>query len=191
MSYTNGYLELFIGPMFSGKTSKLIEIYKQCKICDINVLVINHSSDDRYSKKQLCSHDNIGIDCIRSDRLSKCISENMNLMTNPKSLVILINEGQFFPDLYVCVEEMINKYKRQVYVAGLDGDFNRKKFGEMLDLIPICDKVEKLQSLCVKCKNGTKASFSYRLNDSKEQKQIGMSDKYIALCRKCYDEKIK
>ena len=46
---TSGYLELFIGPMFSGKTSKLIELYKQYKFCNIPVLVINHSIDNRYT----------------------------------------------------------------------------------------------------------------------------------------------
>jgi len=43
-----GYLELIIGPMFSGKTSKLLEVYKQCKLCNINVLVVNYSGDTRY-----------------------------------------------------------------------------------------------------------------------------------------------
>ena len=32
-----GYLELIIGPMFSSKTSSLLEIYKQCKFCNIPV----------------------------------------------------------------------------------------------------------------------------------------------------------
>ena len=42
-------LHLHIGPMFSGKTSKLIELYKQYKFCNISVLVINHSIDNRYT----------------------------------------------------------------------------------------------------------------------------------------------
>ena len=29
------YLEIILGPMFSGKTSKLLQIHKQCKICNI------------------------------------------------------------------------------------------------------------------------------------------------------------
>ena len=33
----DGYLELILGPMFSGKTSKLIEVYKQCMFCNISV----------------------------------------------------------------------------------------------------------------------------------------------------------
>ena len=44
------YLELIIGPMFSGKTSKLLQLYKQCKYCNIPVKIINHKIDNRYSK---------------------------------------------------------------------------------------------------------------------------------------------
>ena len=40
-----GYLELILGPMFSGKTSTLKKIYDQCIYCNIPVMVINYSSD--------------------------------------------------------------------------------------------------------------------------------------------------
>jgi hypothetical protein len=40
-----------------------------------------------------------------------------------------------------------------------------KKFGNILDLIPYCDKVTKLTSLCSICKNGTLAIFSLRITD--------------------------
>jgi thymidine kinase len=32
-SRNTGYLELIIGPMFSSKTTSLLEIYKKCKFC--------------------------------------------------------------------------------------------------------------------------------------------------------------
>ena len=36
-----GYLELIAGPMYSGKTSKILELYKQYTFCGIKCLVIN------------------------------------------------------------------------------------------------------------------------------------------------------
>ena len=42
-----GYLELFIGSMYSGKSTRLVDIYKQCKFCNITVTVINHIIDKR------------------------------------------------------------------------------------------------------------------------------------------------
>jgi thymidine kinase len=81
------------------------------------------------------------------------------------------------------------KNNKVVYVCGLDGDFERKKFGEILDLIPLCDKVNKLTSLCSICKDGTPALFSMRTTNEKEQTVIG-SNNYLPVCRMCYNKKL-
>lgn len=193
-SLESGYLEIIAGPMYSGKTSKILDIYNQCKFCNIEVMVINHSLDVRYDNQMLSTHDKNMIPCYQLDKLS--IIFNNSLKSNEitktklayiKSKVILINEAQFFPDLEVSVKEMI-KEKKQVYVAGLDGDFEQKKFGQILDLIPLCDKFTKFTSLCAICKNGTPAIFSKRLSKEKEQMVIG-SDNYLPVCRSCYNNK--
>jgi thymidine kinase len=189
-----GYLELIIGPMFSSKTSSLLEIYKQCKFCNIPVSIINHSIDKRYHDTMLSSHDKIMAPCFQTDKLNKLWTESENDFDDEnahKSLrnsdVILINEGQFFPDLYEVVIDMLDNNKK-VYICGLDGDFERKKFGTILDLIPLCDKVNKLTSLCSLCKDGTRGIFSMRLTNETEQTIVG-SDNYIPVCRKCYSNK--
>ena len=193
----SAYLELFIGPMFSGKTSKLLEIYKQNIFCKIPIIVINHSSDTRYHQTMLSTHDKIMIPCIQTTHLLNIW--NYDDLENPidvdltnihfqfrEAQVVLINEGQFFPDLIECVEELL-KEKKKVYICGLDGDFERKKFGAILDLIPMCDKVTKMTSLCGICKDGTPGIFSLRLTKEKEQFLIG-SDNYIPVCRECYEK---
>ena len=65
----------------------------------------------------------------------------------------------------------------------MDGDYKRLKFGSILDLIPMCDKITKLTAICYKCKK--EALFSYRVTDTSTQVDIG-SDNYIPLCRNCY-----
>jgi len=189
------YLELIMGPMFSGKTSKLLEVYKQCKFCNIPVAVINHAADTRYHSSQLSTHDKTMIPCIQTGKISDIwfyqdLEKALDLQNGNDHIqirsatVILINEAQFFDDLTECVIDML-KEKKQVYLAGLDGDFERKKFGQMLDLVPLCDKVAKLTSLCSLCKNGEPGIFSMRLNGEKKQMLIG-SDNYIPVCRNCY-----
>ena len=186
-----GYLEIIIGPMFSSKTSTLLEIYKQCKYCNIPVSIINHAIDKRYHDIMLSSHDKIMAPCFQANKLSDVWDENIDEKeycnvqeTLRNSDVILINEGQFFPDLYEVVVDMLNN-KKKVYVCGLDGDFERKKFGAILDLIPLCDKVTKLTSLCSLCRDGTRGIFSMRLTNETAQTVVG-SDNYIPVCRKCY-----
>lgn len=181
----SSYLEVILGSMFSGKTSRLVEIYKQCIFCNIPVIVLNHCIDNRYDDELLSTHDKIKIPCIKTENLTQILN-NDSLMSI--SEVILINEGQFFSDLYNCVEKMLSLGK-QIYVCGLDGDFERKKFGQILDLIPLCDKVTKLTSLCSVCKNGKPGIFSKRISNETEQTLVG-SDNYIPVCRKCYENKI-
>ena len=174
------YLEIILGSMFSGKTSRLVEIYKQCKFCNIPVEVINHSIDVRYDEELMSTHDKVKIPCIKTNKI-------MSVWNNleEKTEVILINEGQFFEDLYETVDIMLKNGKK-IYICGLDGDFERKKFGQILDLIPLCDKVTKLTSLCSLCKNGTLGIFSKRITSEKKQTVIG-SDNYIPVCRNCYE----
>lgn len=199
--YQNGYLEIILGPMYASKTTRLVEIYKQCKFCNISVAVINHDIDNRYDDDLLSTHDKIKIPCIKTHKLTdiwldKSIPHEESVHYIPRindklkiaiSNVILINEGQFFPDLFDIVNCMLDCGK-QVYICGLDGDFERKKFGQILDLIPLCDKVVKLTSLCSKCKNGTPGIFSMRLTNEIEQTLVG-SENYIPVCRSCYMSK--
>ena len=179
-----GYLELILGPMFSGKTSKLIEIYNQCKYCNIDVIVLNHEIDNRYNNDMLCTHDNKEIPCFKVSDLNH-VQHKFNSFKTAK--VILINEGQFFKNLYTSVKNWVDIFKKHVYVCGLDGDFQRNCFGEILYLIPICNKVNKLNSLCANCKNGKHALFSKRISSDNEQIKVGSSN-YQPLCRKCYLE---
>ena len=194
---SSAYLEIIVGAMFSQKTTRLIEIYKKCNFCNISVVVINHSIDNRYDDELMSTHDKVKIPCIKAERLMDVYIEHLNMESNEEiprikdkykvgiSEVILINEGQFFPDLEEFVRLMLARRKK-IYVCGLDGDFERKKFGQILDLIPLCDKVTKLTSLCSICKDGTPGIFSKRITNEKEQTVVG-STNYIPVCRSCYE----
>jgi thymidine kinase len=200
--YNSGYLEIILGSMYSGKSTRLVEIYKQCKFCNISVAVINHCSDNRYDDELLSTHDKIKIPCIKTEKLFDIwtdpsnMEENIALVPRIKdkfkvatSDVILINEGQFFPDLEEFVKTLL-EYNKKIYICGLDGDFERKQFGQILNLIPLCDEVSKLTSLCSLCKNGSKGIFSMRLSNETEQMVVG-SDNYIPVCRRCYEKNSK
>lgn len=179
------YLEIILGCMYAKKTSKLIDIYDDCKICNVPVYAINHSLDTRYSDGSIVSHDGREIPCVMTSSIMSLI-DNVELK---RSSVVLINEGQFFDDLKIGVEMLLSKNKN-VYVCGLDGDFERNKFGQMLDLIPICDEVYKLKALCMGCKDGSLGLFSKRITTEKCQLVIG-SDNYYPACRKCYESVCK
>ena len=181
---STGYLELAFGPMFSGKTTWLTNLHKQCTFCNMRVMVVNFAGDTRYTtagESLLSTHDRTKIPCIMCSSIEEL--ESMHAHALEAAEVILINEGQFFGDI-MRVLQFVDAGKR-VYVCGLDGDFEKKRIGAFLDLIPHCDKVCKLTSLCSICRNGKEAIFSFRTTSETDQIVIG-SDNYLPLCRACY-----
>jgi thymidine kinase len=180
----SGYLELILGPMFSGKTSTLKKIYDQCIYCNIPVMVINYEADNRYCDASFMStHDKIMIPCVKGVSIDEILKQNKEKVDD--SEVILINEGQFFKDIHIVIDLVENLHKR-VYICGLDGDFKKNKIGYLFDLIPYCDNVYKLKSLCSECRDGTAGLFSYRITDETDQVVIGVEN-YKPVCRLCFE----
>jgi thymidine kinase len=183
--YVNGSLHVCIGPMYAGKTTRLIETFEDMVNDDKKTIVLTHSSEIRYSIEKLSTHDEKHISCFKYNTIDTFIQEKNDDIVSTDA--ILIDEAQFFPDLFEKVLYMVNKMNKHVYVFGLDGDFQRNKFGQVLDLIPQCDTVEKLHSTCNECKEP--AIFSHRMLESDEQVLVGSQDIYQPLCRKCYNSK--
>ena len=197
-----GYLEIIKGPMFSGKTTRIMDVYKKYNFCDIKTMVINYEKDNRYSDQMLSSHDKIMIPCIKALKLSEVVdiasvsSRDTNSFAASitgkytvdffEAKAILINEGQFFADIVEWVTLAVEKYHKNVYICGLNSDFKRHKFGNWLDLEAISDNVVMLHSFCSQCKRRP-AIFSHRLSKEAELEVIG-SDCYIPVCRKCYND---
>lgn len=188
MSSLAGYLEIILGPMWSGKTSALLKIYRQYSFCKSKICVINYEADTRYSKTMLSTHDKEMIPCILGVSMEEIMKNHKDEIEN--SDVILINEGQFFSDIVPFTIKMVEEERKKVYICGLDGDFKRDKIGNLLDLIPMCDKMTKLHALCSMCKDGTLAPFTFRSTCETEQVLIG-NDIYMPLCRSCYNAQTK
>jgi thymidine kinase len=180
------YLDLILGPMFSGKTSRLIEVYNYCIKNNISVIAINHSLDTRFGNNVITTHDSKNIPCIQVEKLNDIFNNEEFSKKLCESNVVLINEGQFFEDLFQFVVHILEKKFKQIHVCGLDGDFQRNKFGQILDLIPYCDNVTKYKAVCKNCPLGELALFSFRISNESEQTCVGIQN-YTPLCRQCYN----
>lgn len=180
MSNECGYLEIILGCMFSGKTSYLIEKYLEYNDPINNVIVINSILDSSSTEEYLISHKNIKIPALKLKKLS----DLDNIKDNKNYNIILINEAQFFEDLIKFTKNSLNQNKI-LYISGLDGDFRREKFGQILDIIPLADCVTKLRGTCYNCKINA-SLFSHRISKELDTIIVGSEDKYIPLCRKCF-----
>ena len=187
MDNKSGYLELIIGPMFAGKSTELLRVINMYKILNKKILIINHNINKRYDQPNstIITHDKNKIDdCLAVRSLNEISDEFIELHD-----VIIIEELQFFEDAYINVIKMVDIFKKHVICAGLDGDFNRHPFGDVLNLIPHCNKIKKLNALCKKCGDGTPALFSKRIINNKRTTLVGSNECYEAVCRYHYLEK--
>ncbi|WCA22518.1 thymidine kinase [Candidatus Phytoplasma oryzae] len=182
-----GFIEVICGPMFAGKTTKLIEKIKFLKFHNINFLVFKPIIDNRYSlKKELVTHDLITFPSLvinNSAEILNFIKENTHNL--------FIDEAQFFDSN---IEYILNdlSYKGiNIFISGLELDFCGRPFGSMPYLLSIADKVTKLKSKCVVCQN--EASRTQRLFF--DGKKPNSQDKVILVdgknsheprCRKCH-----
>ena len=174
-----GYLELIIGPMYAGKSTELIRIINRYKCLNKKIIIINHTFNNRYGSTGLTTHNREKIDkCIILDNLSDIDTNELD-----KTDVIIIEELQFFKDAYECVIDWCDNKNKIVIAAGLDGDFMKNPFGDVLKLIPHAEKVTKLSALCKRCGDGTLAHFSKRIVNSIETTLVGSEDVYEAVCR--------
>lgn len=173
-----GEIEVFYGPMFSGKTSSLIRKIKRYCHAQEKCIVIKYKGDTRYEVQDISTHDKQTYKAIPCETL-----EIMNIFEDCD--VIGIDEGQFFDNIVEFSEHYANRGKK-VIISALDSTFERKPFGNILELVSKAEKVHKLTAICVKCHK--EASFTKRLGNEKEVKLIGGDEKYMPVCRKCYFE---
>lgn len=179
-----------IGPMFSGKSSAVLQRIRRARAIGRDVFIITNIIDTRYNDTgcAIKTHDKEGVEAygIGIHDLQKIFTYDAYA-----SPLIIIEEAQFFQGLYDVVLKAVEVDKKDVIVVGLDGDSDRKPFGDILKLVPLADKVTRLTALCKRCGDGTVALFSALvtgLEGKVEQIYVGGADKYLPMCRKHYLE---
>jgi thymidine kinase len=142
-------------------------------------VVINSSKDTRSPEDMLKTHDGVEFPCLKVDHISHSIIKQEFCDAD----IVAVDEAQFFTNLKDFVE-MCLFLNKSVIIAGLDGDYKQRKFGEVIDCIPLASDVVKLSALCMDCKNGTPGPFTKRIVQNDDLELIGGKDCYKAVCRR-------
>lgn len=174
-------IEIICGPMFSGKSTELLRIHNKYKVKK-KVLIVNHKIDTRYGENIVSTHNKIIGNAITLENLKDLFGTHQYKNCD----VILIDESQFFTDLFDFSLIAVGNDKKIIIIFGLNGDCEQKKFGQITDLMPHADCITHLTAFCHYCKDMTKAPFTKRIKKSKKEKQIevGSEELYVAVCRK-------
>jgi thymidine kinase len=174
----SGKIELILGPMFSGKSTRLIGLIRKYTYKAKKTIMIKFIADKRYSEKsEVVTHDLLKYDSI------ECKNLRENLEKIKTYDVIGIDEGQFFPDLVEVCEELA-LMKKTIIIAALNGDFRMEPFPVIANLIPKADKIKLLKAYCFNCHKD--ANYSLRIVQSNDTVLIGADEAYKPACRECH-----
>ena len=178
-----GWIEVIVGSMFSGKSEELIRRLRRAQIARRKVQIFKPRIDDRYSGDHLTSHSAMRIE-------SQNISSSRELLGEvaADTEVVGIDEAQFFDPELPAVCNMLADQGKRVIVAGLDQDYLGKPFEPIPQLLAIAEYITKTLAICMVC--GAPANHTQRLVASSERVLVGASGTYEARCRHCFDPRL-
>ncbi len=194
---SSGQCHIYLGPMCSGKTLKINNELTMAADTGLKVLRVGHSTDIR-STASVDSENGVTTHHSQFVKLSPKIKSV--LVTKLSDIdpngyhVIGIDEGQFFPDLYLQVKNWVLNLGKIVYIASLDADSNLELFGQVTKLIPISETVIKKTARCIFClqnKSGiiiTPAVSTVCKVEKDGQTLVGGLESYSPSCLKCWLE---
>ena len=109
--------------------------------------------------------------------------------------VVIVDECQFLtPEQVDQLGDIVLKKNRPVLCFGLATDFTTHLFPGSKRLFEIAESVSEIKSVC-RC--GAKATVNARFDSegrvvtSGEQVMLGGNDRYMAMCRKCWLERLE
>ncbi len=178
-----GWIEVIVGPMFSGKSEELIRRLRRAEIGKQRVQIFKPLIDQRYSKNGIVSHSGLEIP-------SELVSSSAEIIENmaPRTEVIGIDEAQFLGEGIVADCARLAELGKRVIVAGLDTDFMGRPFEPMPRLLAVAEEITKLLAICMRC--GNPAVHTQRLVASEELIVVGATGMYEARCRRCFEPQL-
>lgn len=144
-----------------------------------------------------------GADIIKSRiglaRSARVITPEQNIVEEytklPKHDVIIADEAQFFtPEQIDQLRSLVDDENLPVLCFGLRTDFQTHFFPGARRLMELADSITEIKTVC-SC--GRKATVNARIDASGriitegDQVFLGGNDSYIAMCHKCWKDKIK
>jgi thymidine kinase len=177
---TQGWIEVIVGSMFSGKSEELIRRLRRAQIARQKVQIFKPFVDTRYADDHIVSHSEMRIESCTVES-SRDLLERVAAETE----VIGIDEGQFFDAELPMICNTLADQGKRVIVAGLDQDYLGKPFEPMPQLLAIAEYITKTHAICMVC--GNPANHTQRLVPSGERVLVGAQGVYEARCRRCFD----
>ena len=197
----SAHLRFWYGSMSSGKSLNLLSTAYNLEDNNIQIMVLKPSLDTRDGEGVIRSRAGLERKCIMVDgdmNLYKAIKAYRNVLASQLETLkwVIVDEAQFLTEEQVDqLSDVVDFLDINVMCFGLRTDFQSKLFPGSKRLFEIADDLEEIKSSC-EC-GEKKSSINARFDENGEiitegsQVEIGGNDKYKAICRKCWKNKIR
>jgi thymidine kinase len=187
--------------MNGGKSLNLLSTAYNLEENDIQIMVLKPSLDTRDGEGVIRSRAGLERKCIMIDEdvnLYKAIKAYRNVLASQLESLkwVIVDEAQFLTEEQVDqLSDVVDFLDINVMCFGLRTDFQSHLFPGSKRLFEIADDLEEIKSSC-EC-GEKKSSINARFDENGEiitegsQVEIGGNDKYKAICRKCWKNKIR
>jgi len=195
-------LEVIVGPMFSGKTERLIARLHRAQYARKRLRILKPAHDTRtqgFIASRAVSEGGGSELTARLPALMVHTAEEFARATADHDYdVLAVDEAQFFPldtppvDSLGWFGRAIRGLLREraqsdlrIIIAGLDMDFAQGPFGPVPGLMAMADRIEKLTGVCMVCGSDS-GVISQRVVPEEAQLVVGDTSEYQVRCRACY-----
>jgi thymidine kinase len=183
VKHNMGWIEVIVGPMFSGKSEELIRRLRRAEIGKQRVQIFKPVIDQRYAKNGIVSHSGLEIP-------SELVATGSDILAQvaPRTEVVGVDEAQFLGESVVDACVKLADLGKRVIVSGLDTDFMGRPFEPMPRMLAVAEEITKLLAICMQC--GNPAVHTQRLVASEELIVVGAGGMYEARCRRCFEPQL-
>lgn len=191
----------YYGSMASSKTLRLLSTAYNFEEKNVQIMVLKPALDTRDGEGIIRSRAGLERKCVMIDKdmnLYKAIKAYKNVLAAQLETLkwVIIDECQFLTEDQVNqLSDVVDFLDVSVMCFGLRTDFKSQLFLGSKRLFELADDIEEIKSTC-EC-GDRKTSINARFDENGEivtegsQVEIGGNDRYRAICRKCWKDKIR
>ena len=175
-----GELKIFTGPMYGGKTTKLLSALERYVYQKKKVALFKPSIDDRYSVESVVTHSGAEWQAYR-------VPDGYAILASvPSDAEIVAVDKQFMiPDSAYALLELYALGKT-ILVSTLQLSYAASPFEEVTKLLPYATSIEICPAVCAHCDKD--AYFTRRISGGTEDIQVGGAEAYEPVCFDHYGE---
>ncbi len=186
-------LYFYYSAMNAGKSTVLLQSAYNYAEREMETLLFTPTLDERFGKNKIASRIGLQADAFSFDsHFNFFESVKTNVAENPRIKCVLVDEAQFLSKQQVLqLTRIVDEINIPVLAYGLRSDFQGEPFEGSQYLLILADNLIEIKTICF-C--GKKAIMNARINAEGnrvrkgEQIQIGGNERYIAMCRKHFNE---